>query len=56
MTFAVFVGLVLVGLVVMRFRFKRRRASTLAGLNVERPTFTVTPPVRSLIKFEEHRL
>lgn len=44
----------LAGALLLRRR-RSRLLDTRAGLVVERPTFTVTPPVRSLVTREEYR-
>jgi len=49
--FVCVVSLVVIGFVVAR----RRRRSTLAGLDSQRPTFSTTPPIRSLIERKDHR-
>jgi hypothetical protein len=51
--FALLVGLAL-GVLWLRRR-KARRLDERAGLMGERPTFAVEPPIRSLIRGEDHR-
>lgn len=52
MTFLLIIGLGVVGLFVMR----RRRRSTLAGLNVSTPTYSIAPPARWSTTGKQHRL
>ncbi len=52
MSILLIVGVVLVGLVVMR----RRRRTTLAGLNADKPSFVLTPPTRWSTSGRDHRL
>jgi hypothetical protein len=52
----VILALIPAAFVVSLFILARRRKATLAGLNHERPIFTVSPPVRNLYSREDYRL
>ncbi len=49
-------AVVVLVVVVLVVRSRRTRRETLAGLAAARPTFQVGPPVRSMLRREDHRL
>lgn len=50
------VFVVLVGVVLVFFIRRRRRAVTMAGLNAERPQFLVEPPTRRMGSLKDRAL
>jgi hypothetical protein len=52
----VILALILVPLVLWWLVRRARRVRMLAGLDANRPTFSIAPPVRSMVSRKDHRL